>query len=213
MPHPMLDRTRRDLHVVAELLLAGPQHRSSGTIRLRPLPGGFGTVAAPELRVDGTDLVLPAGDGGTEPRRISMSGRRVAELADLAGVLPGAPEGVYQDTTGAEPDQMLDLDAAQARLLAEWFDRGDAALRRLAPQVTPVLWPEHFDLGIAIDEVNYGVSPGDADNAEPYAYVGPWTPRTGDFWNAPFGAHRPASALTSTDVLAEFFEQGRAAAH
>ena len=37
-----------------------------------------------------------------------------------------------------------------------------------------VLWPEHFDVGIDANEVNYGVSPGDASCPEPYAYVGPW---------------------------------------
>ena len=38
----------------------------------------------------------------------------------------------------------------------------------------PVLWPEHFDLAIDVDEVNYGVSPGDGYHGAPYAYVGPW---------------------------------------
>jgi hypothetical protein len=37
----------------------------------------------------------------------------------------------------------------------------------------PVLWPEHFDIGITIDAVNYGASRGDDHIAEPYAYVGP----------------------------------------
>ena len=38
-----------------------------------------------------------------------------------------------------------------------------------------MLWPEHFDLGITLDRVNYGSAPGDADIGVPYAYVGPWT--------------------------------------
>ena len=33
-----------------------------------------------------------------------------------------------------------------------------------------------------------GVSAGDDYYPTPYAYVGPWTQRTGPFWNAPFGA-------------------------
>ena len=53
--------TRASLHAVAELLLAGPQFRRSGTIRLRVLGEGFGTVADPDLRVDGTDLISAAG--------------------------------------------------------------------------------------------------------------------------------------------------------
>ena len=40
--------TRRALHGVAEYLLAGPQYRASGTIRLRVSDGGFATVAEPE---------------------------------------------------------------------------------------------------------------------------------------------------------------------
>jgi hypothetical protein len=75
--------------------------------------------------------------------------------------------------------------------------------------VTPVLWPEHFDLAGTIDEVNYGVSPGDDTHPGPYAYVGPRTPRTGEFWNAPFGALRPRDAVNTVAALLEFFETGR----
>jgi hypothetical protein len=78
--------------------------------------------------------------------------------------------------------------------------------------VEPVLWPEHFDVGIAADEVNYGVSPGDAGHQSPYAYVGPWTARQGEFWNAPFGALRPAAELADPRAVAAFFAAGRAAA-
>jgi len=55
----MDDTTRRSLHGVAELLIAGPQHRAHGTIRLRATPGGFGAVAT-ALRVAGSDLVWTA---------------------------------------------------------------------------------------------------------------------------------------------------------
>ena len=34
--------TRRSLHAVAERLLAGPQDRQHGEIRLQVTPGGFG---------------------------------------------------------------------------------------------------------------------------------------------------------------------------
>ena len=58
--------------------------------------------------------------------------------------------------------------------------------------------------------MNYGVSLGDARLPEPYAYVGPWQPRTGDFWNVPFGAARPLREFSSGDeALAEFFARGR----
>jgi hypothetical protein len=57
-----------------------------------------------------------------------------------------------------------------------------------------------------VGEVTYGVSPGDDSIPQPYAYVGPWTPRTGEFWNTSFGAARPMAELP--DVL-EFFRTGR----
>jgi hypothetical protein len=60
------------------------------------------------------------------------------------------------------------------------------------------LWPEHFDLGCNIDGVNFGCSPGDGSQAEPYVYVGPWDTEglpDGDFWNAPFGAVLPYKEL------------------
>jgi hypothetical protein len=104
------------------------------------------------------------------------------------------------------------VDPAAAALLLDWFARGDQVMRRLAPAESPILWPEHFDLGITVNEVNYGVSPGDAEHALPYAYVGPWTRREGPFWNAPFGAVRAADMLPDADAVAAFLAEGRAAA-
>jgi len=127
--------TRRSLHGIGELVLAGPQYRAHGTIRLR-------------------------GD---------------------------------------------------AALIAEWFARGDAGLRSFAPDVEPVIWPEHFDLAITLDEVNYGISPGDAVHPLPYAHVGPWTPRESALWNVPFGALQPAGDLPDADAVSAFFAKGRAA--
>jgi hypothetical protein len=194
--------TRRSLHAVAEHVLAGPQYRAAGTIRLHVTPGGFAQVRGP-LRIEGTDLV---GDGV----RIPLRGT-VADLAAAAGVEPGAPD-IYHGHADLGPADELAVDPAAAALLLGWFARGDAAMRAFAPGADPVLWPEHFDLGIAVGEVNYGVSPGDAGHALPYAYVGPWTPREGPFWNAPFGAVRSADRLPDADALAAFFAEGRAAA-
>ena len=89
-----------------------------------------------------------------------------------------------------------------------WATRRCAAF---APGEEPVLWPEHFDVGITVDEVNYGVSPGDGFNAEPYAYVGPWqVPAADEFWNAPFGAARDLDSLGTVEAVRRFFEEGRA---
>lgn len=56
---------------------------------------------------------------------------------------------------------------------------------------------------------NYGLSPGDAFLPVPYAYVGPAGPQEGEFWNAPFGAAVPLTALGSADGVLAFFRQGR----
>src|SRR4051794_38007926 len=200
MDEGSLATTRRSLHGIAELVLAGPQHRASGTIRLRVTPGGFGGAAS-ELRVEGAELVFPTG-------RVPLAGS-CRELAAAAGVEVGAPQGVYGDTSGVDPDEPLALDPAAVSLVELWFGLGDAALRAFAPDVEPVLWPEHFDLAIALDQVNYGVSAGDGGVAEPYAYVGPWNQRTGEFWNASFGAVRTADAIPDAAALTEFFAEGR----
>ncbi|MGW4211283.1 hypothetical protein ACWEIJ_25045 [Lentzea sp. NPDC004789] len=192
------ETTRRALHGIAELVLAGPQYDRSRTIRLRPRPGGFGTVAEPDVRVDGDQLVA----NGV---RVPLKGT-CADLAAAAGMRVRSLGDVYRDGSGVTPDEELRVDPDDARLLADAFAAGDRALRELAPDLTPVLWPEHFDLGITLDEVNYGISPGDRHLAEPYAYVGPWRQRSGPFWNTGFGAAHPLAGLGS---IVEFFREGR----
>lgn len=202
MSDPAGAATRRALQAVAELLLAGPQHRRAGTIKLLVRPGGFGTLTDGGPYVDGVDLV--AGD-----RRLAMTGRTCADLAADAGIDIGAPDGVYHDGSGATPDETLRLDPGAASWIAHCWAAGDAALRRLAPAQTPILWPEHFDVAILDGDSGYGVSPGDRLVADPYAYVTPRTPRRDDFWNAPFGAARPMRELGHGDadsVLAFFID-------
>lgn len=194
--------TRRALHAVAELVIAGPQQAATGDIRLRVVPGGFAGTAS-GLRVTGTDLVW---DGGRT--RLAGTCRALAAAAGLTAVAPDA----YEHGSGVDPDEELELDPAGTALLLGWFARGDAALESFAPGVERVLWPEHFDVGYAVDEVNYGVSPGDDGHPEPYAYVGPWTRRDGPFWNAPFGAARAADQLPEVADVVDFFRQGRSAA-
>ncbi len=194
--------TRRALHGIAELVLAGPQHAAHGTIRLRVVPGGIATVAS-GVRIEGTDLVW---DGGRSPL-----GGTARELAAAAG-LEAQRAPIYKDDSGVEPDEQLTIDAGALAAILDWFATGDKALRAFAPDEEPVLWPEHFDLGIAVDEVNYGASPGDAGHEAAYAYVGPWTPRQGEFWNASFGALRAASDLPDAGSVKAFFDEGRARA-
>ncbi len=207
-----LARTRRSLHGVAELVVAGPQHRGTGTMRLAVRPGGFGTTRTygevELVAVDGTELVVAR---GATTRRIPLAGT-CAELGEAAGLEPGGLQGLYADSSGVTVDEPLAVDREAAALLAAAWATGDAALRALVGDggPEPVLWPEHFDVAVTLDGVNYGVSPGDGYQDSPYAYVGPPTPRAGAFWNAPFGAAQPLAALGGeADVLA-FFTQGRA---
>lgn len=194
--------TRLALHGVAELVLAGPQHARGNGIRLRVTPGGFGTVAAPEVRVDGEDLVM-----GAQRRR--MHGNTFAELAAEIGLEARSLDDVYSGGPGIALTDTIQLDPDAAEHLERCLAQGDSALRKLAPSEEPVLWPEHFDVGITLGEVNYGVSLGDEHIAEPYAYVGPWQPREGDFWNVSFGAARTLAELGDVAAIAAFFTEGR----
>ncbi len=211
-PPGVLVATRTTWHRVAEHVLAAGQFAASGTIRLRPWPGGFATtvgIGDGQLAVVGDELLAIRGSSRrSEP--LTTLGR----AAQFAGVELGL-RGSYPPATPADPDAQLPVDQSAARRLADWFALGDAALRRFAEQLgepmTPVLWPEHFDLGIAVGAVNYGASPGDEAMPEPYLYVGPHEgpPSADPFWNAPFGAASRAPHIATTDDAVAFFSEGR----
>ncbi len=196
--------TRRQLRGVAESLIAGPQYRASGTVRLAVRPDGFAGVALP-LSVHGTELVWP---GGAAP----LAGP-VDALAAAAGVEAAPPDGVYGIVDPLSTDAVVRLDAAAANWVHRSHYAGGHAIKKVLPEAHPVLWPEHFDVAATEDEVNYGVSAGDDDHPTPYAYVGPWAQRTGPFWNAPFGALCPLEPAHDVDALtshiADFFQRGR----
>jgi hypothetical protein len=217
MPDDLVS-TRHSLHAVAEQVLAGPQHRRTGSIKLRVAGEGFTTDDLPgepaRIELRGTTLIAHRSSG----RRVVKLAGTIAALAEAIDVEPGPPRGVYDAGSGTGPSFLLQVDEASALVLLRALRWGDAALRRFAaahsrghPEV-PVLWPEHFDVAITLDEVNYGVSPGDEYLAEPYAYVGPWRQRSGPFWNQPFGAAQPVGDLGSEDAVLAFFEDGRRAA-
>lgn len=212
--------TRQNLHVLAEHLLAGDLSRRTGKIGLRVTPGGFGQ---PEyfdnderrrLRIDGLDIVVLRGD--IERWHPATD---IAALATFAGTELGAPAGAYEPATPLDSDGTIDLDPVAARLLARWFDLVDRALeqvRRRHAENEPTivqLWPEHFDVACTISEVNIGGSPGDAEHPEPYLYVGPWTPRTGTFWNEPWGASLSWREAPDAASAVAFFEDGLRRTH
>jgi hypothetical protein len=197
-----LTATRRALHAVAELVLAGPQYRAHGSIRLRVRPEGFSTVVGPDVRVVEAcvvrdDVIVPI-DGATP-----------ATIAKELGLTASSLSDVYHDGPGIGPDDVLAADPQQAAYLAACLAAGDAALARFAPDTARALWPEHFDVGVRVAEVNYGVSPGDAARPAPYAYVGPDAITDDPFWNAPFGAVLPLGDDPDAAVIVAFFERGR----
>lgn len=194
--------TRRSVHGLAELVLAGPRYRSSGQMRLRVLADGIGTWDQPGPRFSGGDLV-------TEETRLPVDGLTSAEAAGRLGLEASALDDVYHDGPGVDPSETIRLDPAALAILEPAFAVGEAALAAFRPDVERVLWPEHFDVAITADQVNYGLSPGDSFHALPYAYVGPHEPRSGQFWNAPFGAARPLGELGGVDEVLAFFREGQ----
>lgn len=200
-----LEPTRLSLHAVAELLVAGPQKRESDTVRLRPVAGGFATVKTPEASVVGGDLV-------TESVSIALDGRTIADVAAAAGITPFDLRAFHTDFTSYTPDSVLTVDLEAAAEISEAWQVGDAALAQFGPDEERVLWPEHFDVAIALDEVTYGVSAGDGFIGVPYVYVSPFTKDGLDdeFWNAPFGAATPLGEVGDAAAVAAYFMRGRA---
>ena len=96
MGHDELAATRRSLHGVAELVLAGPQYRATGKLRLGVVAGGFATILTPRLRVDGDRVAGAAGAsvaiGGRTPRALG------ADLGVTAGP-PRAPTKAAREST------------------------------------------------------------------------------------------------------------------
>jgi hypothetical protein len=197
--------TRRQLRGVAESFVAGPQYRSAGTIRLAVRTDGFTAVSIP-VAVHGTNLVWAESSA-------PLVGS-VGALAAQTGLEVGPPDGVYDVVDPLSRDDVLSIDPEYAELVHRNLYAGGFALTSTMLEQHPVLWPEHFDVAVTENEVNYGVSPGDGFHPMPYAYVGPWTSRIGPFWNAPFGAFMTLDPAHDVDRLAveiaEFFERGRA---
>jgi hypothetical protein len=121
------------------------------------------------------------------------------------------------------PDEPLHLGGDELDVLYAWFDLGWRVLDVVTSDPAPAsgwstiqLWPEHFDVGTALDlgsgkGVNLGFSPGDAFSEEPYAYVGPWgreRPGGPAYWNVPFGAILPRSEVEDAPTAAAFLRRG-----
>jgi hypothetical protein len=196
MEDATLVTTRLSLHALAAAVLSPLRVQATGNeIALQVRPGGFGTPDLPGdgwAGVRGTDVVMVDALGG-EVRAAISSLRGAAALVALNGA-------------EALPDEPLEVHGGAALVLADTFARGDEALRMLLAVADPEddpseihLWPEHFDIAIDMGagdaRATYGVSPGDEQHVEPYAYVAPASaPPAGPFWNGNgfTGAERPA---------------------
>ena len=194
-------QTRRGLHALAELVLAGPRFRETGELRLRVRPEGIGTWDDPVIALAGGELV-------TASTRVAVDGLTITGAANRVGLEPSLLDDVYSDGPHVSPSETVRLDPESVRVVETAFRLGEDALREFSPEAERTIWPEHFDLAITVDRVNYGVSPGDGYLDRPYAYVGPHDPLTGDSGNAPFGAARLVDELADVAGIAAFFRDG-----
>jgi hypothetical protein len=171
-----------------------------------------------------TLVVETDAEGKAKTQTKSIDGSTLALLAHVAGVGLQAPLDVGHDTPElGQLVKVIRLDARTVEVVHRWYATVAGLLDQLAfvRQTTGApslarLWPEHFDLAFDIQarpgiRANIGGSPGDAFLSEPYLYVGPWTddrPGGGTFWNAPFGAARPASSFATRDDALGFLLEG-----
>lgn len=212
---------RTAVHGFAEHVLAVAARQATRSIRLYVRDGALST---PDLAAGGR-VRLVAGRVSRWPDGPDLPfAGRLGDLAEQLGVSFGLLDPPYPPASGVDGDYVVDVEAAAVELVLDAWRTGDAALRRFDArfdgpvdgrtdrQRTPIVWPEHLDVAISADAVNFGVSPGDAYEPRPYAYVGPHEPRTGDFWNAPFGAARRLADLGGIDEVLAFFRAGRDAA-
>ena len=194
--------TRRQLRGVAESLIAGPQYRVSGTIKLAvrpavlpafpyrsPCTAGIWCGSAAAHRLPARSVPSRSPRGWTRirpmasttwptrcPRRCPRSRRR-GHRVDSPKPLRGRPR--------AQTGSARMSSGAVAGAFRRRGHRGRSELRRVRRRRVP---------------------------ATPYAYVGPWATRSGPFWNAPFGAMYPLNPSQDVDALtsriADFFQRG-----
>lgn len=153
------ETTRDALHALAEDVIAPARFAVDGRIRLRWLPGGFGTPgfgADRQIRVEGAELVI-VGEG-------------TSRREPIAAVDPAATRWLgefFAFGLAVLEDLRRHVAADEPVVWPEHFDyaivAGDEA---------------------AGSRANYGASPGDEHHPEPYLYVAPWAARDGELWNA-----------------------------
>ena len=184
--------TRRSLHAVAERLLAGPQHRQHGTIRLHVGSGGGVEQFAGPLRIEGAAVV---GEQG----RVRLRGT-IGDVAAGLGVAAGAPVGVYADHADLGPEEDLAVDPTAAALLLDWFARATrrcAGSRRRRSRCSGPSTSTWASRSMRSTTACRRGTPAPAA----LRLRGPVDAARGEFWNAPFGAVRTAEQLPDDDAV------------
>ena len=219
--------TRGELHRIGAHVLGRRRYAVSGHFGLRASPGGISTPAfGPEPETLRLTPVCLVREVGPVSRGLALAGATMSSLAAFAGAdLDGEfSAGGDMPALGAA-DEPLELDGQELAGLFAWFDLGwrvldEVLAERAASCVSSTiqLWPEHFDVGTALEPgtgdgggANLGFSPGDGFCDDPYVYVGPRGPaRPGpsSFWNAPFGAFQPRSEVHDADDCLAFLRTG-----
>jgi hypothetical protein len=158
-----LVETRQALHKLAEEVISPARQKANGKIGLRYTRGGFGTPFF------GNDVQIR-----------------------LAG------DQLIVSEAGVERSERLEVDAAASAFIGDWYGFAASVLEELRAQAGEraepsrvQLWPEHFDIAVELGAQSagaraaYGLSPGDEQHPEPYAYVAPWVaPEPGELWQA-----------------------------
>jgi len=214
---PNYSAARESLHRLAEHVVSPARYAVTGKIGLRQSPGGFATPPFGDTdRVVAVDLDHIVVTDHGEVRRAPIT--TIADAARFVGITPGAPSAVYTPSTPLEPDAPLSVDLDAVEILAMWHELTNVALRAFAESIAEdepteaQLWPEHFDLAMSADRINYGGSPGDEYIDVPYLYVGPFEGRPSEpdaFWNQPFGAAMGFDEIATIQDAFEFFRKGR----
>jgi hypothetical protein len=215
-----MGKTCSDLHRTAAHVLGRRRFAVSGHFGLRASPGGIATPAfGPEpetLRLTPDCLVREVGN---ESSGLALAGATLSSLAAFAGADLDAEFSAGSDMPAlGAADAPLELDPKDLVDLFGWFDLGWRVLDGVMAERTGScvastiqLWPEHFDVGTALDGVNLGFSPGDGFSDEAYLYVGPQgsaRPGPSSYWNAPFGAVLLRSEVRGAEECSAFIRTG-----
>jgi hypothetical protein len=199
--------SRDALHRLAVYVISPAQRFANGEIIMRATPGGFSTFPfdGRTIGVDGADLVV---DGARYPIG------SLNDAARRAGIEPDvAQQAQFDVPPHGDLDAPLEIDAAAARALGDWYAFATEVLEAIRAEAGPGddasivrIWPEHFDAAIdagaeaAGRRGTYGASPGDGHHAEPYLYASPWAGRIDGFFDDPGfrGAARTYSRLAAS---------------